>query len=261
MIFGGIFSASSFSPINAFAADMPGDSMGGGDSGGEGDNNQGGNSEDEEDNDIPDSKEAPVTAGSLTAGGDSDSDSDNDNDSGGNRENDNDDNEPTSEDAPKTTEAVTAKKSGCPPGQEVALFSTSCVPSKESSPVKDSDLFTDFLGITKLQNYDVSSKKNPDGSTTDIFETGHPLDDNYERGEKTTSLDGTIKLVKIDEKGSITEQTISKGVTKTINKDISGYIWSNIEKTILKDGTEKTISKDKDNKIQSITENYRESCL
>jgi hypothetical protein len=128
MIFGAVSSSSI--PINAFAADMPGDSMDEGGSGGEGDDNQGGNSGGE-DNDIPDSKEAPATAGALTAGGDSDDDDNNDNDSGGNRENDNDnndDNEPTSEDAPATTGALTADKPECPAGQEYYLFSTSCKP-------------------------------------------------------------------------------------------------------------------------------------
>jgi hypothetical protein len=121
---------------------MPGDSMdGGGSDGGNGDDQE--NSGDEEDdNDIPDSKEAPATAGALTAGGDSDSDDDNDNDSGGNQDNEDDDNDnkPTPEDAPVTSDAVTAKKSECPKDQEVALFSTSCVPAGGGSDsTQDSD--------------------------------------------------------------------------------------------------------------------------
>jgi hypothetical protein len=129
MIFGTVFSSSSFIPINSFA-DMPGDSMDrGGSDGGNGDGQE--SSEDEKDNnDVPDSKEAPATAGSLTAGGDSDSDGDNDKDSGGNRDNDNedDDDEPTSKDAPQTADTVTANKPVCPKGQEYYLFSASCKP-------------------------------------------------------------------------------------------------------------------------------------
>jgi hypothetical protein len=128
MVFGTVFSSSSFIPIISFA-DMPGDSMDGrGSDGGNGDDQE--NSGDEDDNDIPDSKEAPATAGSLTAGGDSDSDDDNDNDSGGNQDNDNDNdaNEPTSKDAPVTTDTATTKK--CSEGQEYTLFS-GCIEAAE----------------------------------------------------------------------------------------------------------------------------------
>jgi hypothetical protein len=132
LVFGPVFSPSSFTPPNnAFAADM--DDMGGDSSGG--DNNQGGDSGDGEDNNDDDSsdgmpKDAPQTTGALTAGGDSDNDDDDDNESGGrdNDEENNNDNEPTSEDAPVTTDTVTTQKKECPKGQEVALFSTSCEP-------------------------------------------------------------------------------------------------------------------------------------
>ena len=71
--------------------------------------------------DMP--KDAPITSGTLSAGGDSD----NDDNSGGNGNNDNNNNvdsEPIIEDAPTTTDALTDKK--CPKGQEVTLFSASC---------------------------------------------------------------------------------------------------------------------------------------
>jgi hypothetical protein len=128
LVFGSVFSSSSFIPINSFA-DMPGDSTDGGDSDGGNGDNQENSGDEEDDNDIPDSKEAPATAGSLTAGGDLDNDDDNDNDSGGNRDKDNDDdNEPASKDAPQTADTVTANKPDCPKGQEYYLFSASCKP-------------------------------------------------------------------------------------------------------------------------------------
>jgi hypothetical protein len=137
LIFGSV-NSSSFTPQNnAFAADMPGGSMDGGDSGSGGDSNQGGDSgggEDDNDDDgsdgMADSKEAPQTTGALTAGGDSDNGGDNDNDSGGNQDsdNDNDDDEPTSKDAPQTADTITANKPDCPAGQEYYLFSASCKP-------------------------------------------------------------------------------------------------------------------------------------
>lgn len=79
---------------------------------------------DDDSNDMP--KDAPVTTGTLTAGGDSDNDDDDD-DSGRDNDDDND-NEPTSKDAPVSTDALAAKKIECPKGQEVSLFSTSCTP-------------------------------------------------------------------------------------------------------------------------------------
>jgi hypothetical protein len=124
LVFGSITPSSS--PfITTFAADMPGDSMGGDGDGGDGDggdgdggdNNQGGDSGngDDNNNDGSDSmpKDAPLTTGALTAGGDSDNDDDDDDDSGrdvDDEENDNDndnDNEITPKDLPVTVDAFT----------------------------------------------------------------------------------------------------------------------------------------------------------
>jgi hypothetical protein len=128
-----VFFSSSFAPPNnAFAADMPGGSMDGGDSGG-GDNQGGDSGDGDKDNKGDDSsdgmpKDAPLTSGALTAGGDSDNDDDND-DSEGDEDNDNDnDNEPTSKDSPQTADTITANKPECPAGQEYYLFSASCKP-------------------------------------------------------------------------------------------------------------------------------------
>jgi hypothetical protein len=115
---------------------MPGDSMGGSMGGGYtggGDSNQGGDSGDgdgdDNDDDGSDSmpKDAPLTTGTLTAGGDSDDDDDDD--SGGNRGDDNDndnDNKPTSKDSPQPTNTISANKPECPKGQEYRLFSAKC---------------------------------------------------------------------------------------------------------------------------------------
>ena len=127
LVSGSVFSSSFTLPNNAFAADMPGGSMDGGD------NNQGGssgNGDGNGDDDNGSNGDAPLTTGALTAGGDSDNDEDDDESSGGNRDsdNDNDDDEPASKNAPQTADTVTANKPDCPKGQEYYLFSASCKP-------------------------------------------------------------------------------------------------------------------------------------
>jgi hypothetical protein len=229
----------------------------GGDSGG--DSNQGGDSGDGEDSNDDDSsdgmpKDAPQTTGALTAGGDSDNDDDDDNESGGrdNDEDNNNDNEPTSEDAPVTTDTVTTQKKECPKGQEVALFSTSCVPSKEPSPAEQSGLWSDSPGGTALHNYDlVSSKKNPDGSTTGIFQHKNPDGyDDIERIEKTVFRDGTIKVIE-DEGGGLTTETTTfrDGTKKVIMGDTNG----STRTTTTKEGSIEVTIKDKDNNLLSTS--------
>jgi hypothetical protein len=123
---------SSSSPV-VFAVDMGGTMEGGG----------GGN----DGNNMPPPEDAPVTTDALTAGGSDNDDDDDENDdhSGGSGDDDNadsagdkdenndKDNSQIPEDAPATTNALTAKKIECPPGQEVALFSTSCEPTGAGS--------------------------------------------------------------------------------------------------------------------------------